>query len=280
MFLFSRIGRSKSGQRVPVAPALRLRARGSASLNRVPDLSDWRVGSRLVQILNELKCQPYIHRKAWEWGLCIEGLEQLGVVRLDAKALAVGAGYEGPLFYFANRIEKMIATDLYNNPQHEGKPEMLTEPWRFAPFEYRRDHLEVLRMSGDDLRFHDETFDFLFCLSSIEHFGSRTTIAKSLSEMKRVLKYDGVACIITELILQGPKHHEYFTPEEISEMFLSDPLFPLVGGNAEMTIASELLSMPVKVHDPEDLKASPHIVLTDGERLWTSFSMFLRKASR
>ena len=222
--------------------------------------------------------QPIIHRKAWEYGLCIEGLEHFGVVKPDAVALAVGAGYERPLFYFANKIARMVATDLYDSRRHEGKPEMLTAPWTFAPFEYRRDHLEVMRMSGDDLQFQDGTFDFLFCLSSIEHFGARPKIAKSLSEMKRVLKPGGVACIITELILEGAAHHEYFTPEEVRGMFLADPEFCLIGGPPTMTIAEELLRMPVDVRDFEDLKASPHIVLTDGERLWTSFSMFLRKS--
>ena len=60
-------------------------------------------------------------------------------------------------------------------------------------------------------------------------------------------------------------------------MFLTDPDFALVGGEPSMVIAEELLAMPVNVNDPEDLRASPHIVLTDGERLWTSFSMFLQK---
>src|SRR5439155_5597413 len=198
--LFSLLGRSasaglaRSAPRVPVAPGATLRGRGASTLNRVPDLSDWRVESRFVQILAELNEQPFIHRKPWEYAICVEGLEKLGVVTSDATALAVGAGYDRPLFYFANKIAKMIATDLYDHPQNEGTPEMLTAPWRFAPFEYRRDHLEVRRMSGDDLEFPDAIFDFVFCLSSIEHFGSRGAMAKSLAEMKRVLKHGGVAC--------------------------------------------------------------------------------------
>lgn len=264
-------------QRVPVAPGLTLMKRGSVTLNRVPDLSDWRGGSRFVQILDELNVETVIHRKAWEFGICIEGLEKLGVVKSGATALAVGAGCERPLFYFANKIEKMIATDLYDDQFPEAKSEMLTEPWRFAPCEYRRDNLEVLRMCGDNLKFPDETFDFLFCLSSIEHFGSRAVIAKSLSEMKRVLKRGGIACITTELILQGAPHDEYFTPEEMYATFLKDSDFALVGGPPAMTIAMELLSLPANIHNPEDLTASPHIVLSDYERLWTSFSMFLQK---
>ena len=262
---------------VPVLSGLAMRGNAAVSLNRLPDISDWRIGSRFSDILGELNCGRYIHRKDWEYGLCIEGLEKLGVVHPEARALAVGAGYERPLFYYANHIERMVATDLYDNPDHEGKPMMLTEPWHFAPMEYRRDHLEVLRMPGNQLDFPDDSFDFLFCLSSIEHFGSRETIRQALNEMKRVLKPGGVACVITELILQGPPHHEYFQPDELAEMFLSDPTFALVGGEMTLNISQELLDLPVSVHSPEDLQASPHIVLSDGERLWTSASMFLRK---
>ena len=95
--------------------------------------------------------------------------------------------------------------------------------------------------------------------------------------MKRVLKPGGVACVITELILQGAPHHEYFQPDELKSMFLSDPAFPLVGGEMSMNISQEMFNLPVSVLSAEDLTSSPHIVLSDGERLWTSASMFLRK---
>lgn len=262
---------------VPVLSGLAMRDNAAHSLNRLPDISDWRIDSRFSNILGELNCGRYIHRKDWEYALCIEGLEKLGVVHPKARALAVGAGYERPLFYFANKIEMMVATDLYENPDNEGKPAMLTEPWSFSPIEYRREHLEVLRMGGDQLEFPDNSFDFIFCLSSIEHFGSRKTIAKSLSEMKRVLKPGGVACIITELILQGAAHGEYFLPDEMTEMFLSDPTFPLAGGPMSMNISREMFNLPVSVHIPGDTMNSPHLVLNDGERLWTSASMFLQK---
>lgn len=72
---------------VPVQTALSIRHSKAATLNRVPDLSDWRVGSRFVENLHGLGEQPFIHRKAWEYGICIEGLEQVGVVTPDAAAL-------------------------------------------------------------------------------------------------------------------------------------------------------------------------------------------------
>lgn len=262
---------------MPVQTTLSLRHAKPVTLNRVPDLSDWQAGSRFVEILHGLNETPIIHRKAWEYGVCIQGLEQLGVVSPDAVALAVGAGYERPLFYFANKIARMVATDLYDDVHNEAKSSMLTAPWESAPIEYKRERLEVMQMSGDALTFDDGSFEFVFCLSSIEHFGSRETVAKALAEMKRVLKPGGVACIITEVILEGSAHPEYFFPEDIKSIFLSDDSFPLVGGPPSFVVAEELLQMAVDVRSPVDLSHSPHVVLTDDERLWTSFSMFLRK---
>ena len=268
---------SENNTFVTVLSGLETRRSDRSSLNRLPDMSDWRVGSRFVDILGELNQPTVIHRKAWEYALCIEGMERLGLVTPNAWALGVGAGYESPLFYFANRVEKVVATDLYDNPDHEGKPAMLTTPWEFAPFEYARDRLEVRAMSGDELQYPDDSFDFAFCLSSIEHFGSRATQSASLAEMKRVLKPGGVACVITELILDGAAHHEYFLPEELNEMFLSDPGFQLVGGDLLWEIARESVELAVDLRVDGDLHASPHLVLDDGERRWTSASLFLQK---
>lgn len=249
------------------------------TLNRLPDLSDWKSGTPLTNILFELRTPVMIHRKSWEYALCIEGLIKLGVVKPESKAIAVGAGYETPLFYFANRIAKMVATDLYDNPEHEGRPDMLTAPEKYAPFEYHRDRLEVLRMSGADLKFQDQTFDFAFCLSSIEHFGNREIQRKALSEIKRVLKPAGIACIITEVIVEGAPHHEYFTPSELSEMFLSDPELSLVGGALSLSVSEELMNLSIDIRNGAEHGYSPHIVLSDGDRKWTSCSMFLQKGS-
>ena len=60
-------------------------------------------------------------------------------------------------------------------------------------------------------------------------------------------------------------------------MFLQDDSFRLVGGEMELVIGQEMLSLAVSLDSPDDLRASPHIVISDGQRKWTSVSMFLRK---
>lgn len=261
---------------IEIVPERELRREKAATWNRMPRLSDWSAGGSLSSIMKTLDEPHVIHRKMWEYAICVDGLAGLGATTPDATGLAVGAGSERPLYYYANTVRRMVATDLYDNALHEGAPDMLTSPAKFAPFPYREDRLEVLRMGGDKLDFGDNEFDFCFCLSSIEHFGSRGAQSRSFKEMGRVTRPGGIVCIITELILNGEKHHEYFTPSEIWDMFLQDSTLRLVGP-IDMRMSDALLPLAVDVRVPEDLTSSPHLVLTDGRVIWTSLSMFFRK---
>lgn len=261
-----------------VRPDSELRDRERHSLNRFPDYIDWEPGHPLSDIMRDLAQPVCIHRKSWEYALAIYGLRQLGVVHEDADVLAVGAGTEPPLYYFANNVRRMVATDLYDNPDHEGTPQMMRDATQFAPFAYREDHLEVYRMSGDQLEFPDNSFDAVFSLSSIEHFGSRETQRRCVDEVARVLKPGGVACLITELILNGYNDEEYFTLEEMQQTLLSNPQLSLIGGEPDYSISQSLLENPIHINDVKYLNRSPHIVLQRGGMQWTSFSLFLQKS--
>lgn len=263
---------------IEVVAETRLRREQPLGRNRLPRLSDWSVGSALSLRMAGLREPHTVHRKSWEYAICIDGLEAMGVVRPEATAIAVGAGTERPLYYFANVIETMIATDLYDNPAHEGDPAMLTDPGRFAPFPYRHASLQVRRMAGDALDFPAGHFDFAFCLSSIEHFGARAVQRRAFDEMARVVRPGGAVCLITELILNGERHPEYFLPAEIQEMFLEHPQLRLDGPPPELRISDVLLSCPIDIRVDADRAASPHIVLTDGRVVWTSLSLFFRKS--
>lgn len=262
---------------IEVVPELLLRREAPRSFNRLPRMADWAVGGALSRRMTELREPHTMHRKQWEYAMCLEGLHAMGVVHPEASAIAVGAGTERPLFYYANEISRMVATDLYDNPAHEGQPAMLTDPSRFAPFPYRQDRLEVVRMAGDALAFPDNSFDFAFCLSSIEHFGSRATQRNALDEMARVVRPGGGVCIITELVLNGERHAEYFLPSELQDVFLEHPMLRLEGGSPEWRISDLLIECPIDVRVEQDLASAPHLVLFDGRVLWTSASLFFRK---
>jgi SAM-dependent methyltransferase len=264
-----------ANRHVRVQPDRVLRSHPRRGLNRLCDISDWRQG-RFLEILQELREAPFIHRKAWEYGVCIEGMERLGLVRPDCSALAVGAGYERPLFYYANRLARMVATDIYEGGA-EGRPEMLTDPGQFAPFEFRRDRLEVHQMDGCDLEFDDGTFDFVFCLSSIEHFGSRKRIVDAMREMARVVKVGGAVCIITEYILNDATHPEYFTHDELQEYIIRSTSLQLAEPELDLSISESLLNHPIDLDSETDLHVAPHIVLAQAGVIWTSLSLFFQK---
>jgi SAM-dependent methyltransferase len=173
-------------------------------------------------------------------------------------------------------VEKIVATDLYDNPGHEGKPEMLTNPEKFAWCPWNKDRLEVLGMDACDLKFPDQSFDFCFSLSSIEHFGPRENTKTAMREMARVLKPGGVCCIMTELILNGSTHPEYFSPAEFRDVVLDTPGLEVVGGPLDWTISRSLVENPIDL-EVDDLMVSPHIVLKHGPVIWTTASVFFRK---
>lgn len=253
-----------------------MRRQTRTSLNRLCDTSDWRANSLLVRYMHAMAEGPYIHRKSWEYGMCVLGLQRLGAIHPYAHALAVAAGHERPFYYFTNHIERMVATDLYNNPNHEGKAEILEAPERFAPFPFRRDRLTVLRMNAMELTFQDAEFDFAFCLSSIEHFGPRENTRRAMREIERVLKPGGIACIATELILNRTTHAEYFTPEEFDENILGSTSMQLVGGEFDYRISESLVRYPIDLAQ-DDLSVSPHVVLQSQDVVFTSAICFLRK---
>jgi SAM-dependent methyltransferase len=134
--------------------------------------------------------------------------------------LSVGAGHEAVLYWLANRTRYVVATDMYggvwqSHGAREGDETVLADPRQYAPFPYREDHLVFLKMDGTALAFADGTFDVVYSLSSIEHFGGLEGASRAVAEMARVLKPGGVVTLATEYLLEGPPHHEAFTPAQV-----------------------------------------------------------------
>ena len=145
-----------------------------------------------------------LHRKLWEYALLGLFLEEAGALRENAEALSVAAGHEAPLYWMANRVARMVATDIYGQgffSEREATATMLTDPTSFAPYAYRESHLEVRDMNALRLDFDDESFDIVFSLSSIEHFGGPQGAARAAREMSRVLRPGGHLVITTECLV-------------------------------------------------------------------------------
>lgn len=233
------------------------------------------------------RTKEFAYRKGWEWTQAVYGLERLGVVRPDARALGVGAGREPLLFYFADRVRLVMGTDLYGNERWstahgaEANAAVLRDAGRYCPRPYAAAHLGFGVMSGTDLGLRTGTFDFVWSLSSIEHFGGHERAADAVREMGRVTRPGGVVAVATELILtpDPPPHPEFFTRAAFERYVIgaSPDLEPVQEMRYDLP-ALEYLIDPIMVHLAEDVhRRRHHVVLNDGTVQWTSVMVFLRK---
>lgn len=184
----------------------------SRQYNKVCDLRDFD-DPQLRAMLRDMIGPGYepateVRRKFWEYALLGCYLEEVGVLGEDCQALAVAAGHEEPLYWMANRVGRMVATDIYGEggfsvEGREADGSMLDDPARWAPYEYRKDRLEVRSMNALALDFPDDSFDVVYSLSSIEHFGGSPEVQQAAREMARVLKPGGHLIIVTECFLQN-----------------------------------------------------------------------------
>ena len=234
----------------------------------------------MVDALMELGEPVVVHRKAWEYGKMISGLRRLGVVRPDAVGLSVGAGAEHSLFLLANHIERMVATDLYGSEEGWGwGRDFMANPASHAPFQFREGHLEVRDMSGLELAFPDATFDLVYTLSSIEHFGGHEAASRAMREMSRVTKPGGIVCVVTELLLSQATAPELFTFPDLQRYLIEGSDLRLVDPVVDLRISESLLLHPEDMVKEGD-RVSPHIVVTgwgETKAVWTSIILFFRR---
>jgi SAM-dependent methyltransferase len=240
-------------------------------------------------LLNEM-CPWYkehgpIHRHYWEFAVGLYGLARLGCIWPDARALSVGAGVEWPLFYLANRIDRVDAIDIYDDTWYGGEkdPTVPGNAEKLAPFPYRGEALIFQRMNALDLEFADDSFDFVFSFSSIEHFnapGFKTHEASSwaMQEIARVLKPGGVAAISTELLLDDVAHPEYFSQQEIDTYLVKPSGLELVEP-VDYGVDERLRSDPIWIDGPPGTSKPgvPHTSIRLGGVTITSVVLFLRK---
>jgi SAM-dependent methyltransferase len=219
-----------------------------------------------------------MHRKPYELTQLLYGCRVLGALRQDASFVSIGAGHELVLYWLANHVDRVVATDMYEGTWQderakEGDPTVLINPDEYAPFPYRRDRLTFMKMDGRALEFPDHTFDVAYSLSSIEHFGGIAGAVQTVREMARVIKPGGIVAIATEYVLGGPPGEETFQPEEVHELVRSSGL-DLVEPIDEL-VYRRYETRPVRVDvDPYQ---SPHMTVQLGDTVFTSVMFFLRK---
>ena len=168
----------------------------------VLDFNDPEIRSQLRAIVPGYEPREEMRRKFWEYAMLALFLRDVGRLADESEALSVGAGHEEVLYWLANHVGRVVATDIYGDSTFvESDDAMLTNPKLFAPYPYREERLEVLHMDARALEFPDESFDVVFSLSSIEHFGTREDVRRAAREIGRVLRRGGHAFIVTECFL-------------------------------------------------------------------------------
>lgn len=233
--------------------------------------------------------KEYAYRKGWEWTQCIWGLDLLGAISPGARGLGVGAGHEPILYYLSDHIAQVTGTDLYGNQDwtdndvggNEANPSILEDPGTFCPREYDKSKLTLLNMNGTQLDFDDEQFDFVWSLSSIEHFGGHNKAADAMKEMARVTKKKGIVAVATEFILTpGCKDHpEFFTRQMFEKYILNASAQLELVHDMDYTLPPlEYLVDPIMIHLDGDVhRRRHHIILNNGQVQWTSIICFFRK---
>jgi SAM-dependent methyltransferase len=229
------------------------------------------------------------HRKAWEFAQVMNGVERLRAIDSDSLVLSVAAGHERPVFAFTNVARLVFATDIYGAGDFSGRESassMLTNPDAFAGFPYNRNRLVVQYMDALDLRYEVGTFDLVFCLSSIEHFGGFDGARKSLQEMHRVCKPGGIVMFTTECVVNGVPSPplpgmELFSPRAMELLANSvrglSPVEPIQFNISERTRGTVLNFDKLVADLNRGHIRYPHIVLEIGGCEFTSASVFLRK---
>jgi SAM-dependent methyltransferase len=236
-------------------------------------------------------------RKHWENSMAVLAmLRELPRERRQL-ALGVGAGTEATSFYLTNHFRLVLATDLYGRSadwMEDAPPGMLFQPEVYAqstPFQRKR--LVVQNMDARRIEREDDTFDFIYSSSSIEHFGDRDEIRQAAREMGRVLKPGGVMAISTEICLEGRAgwlsgNTRIFSPADIRELIIAPSGCVPVDGPC-FRISEATLACPVKFNEAlEDLARQrkklqsgwsryPVVVLRQDRLCWTSYHLTLKK---
>jgi SAM-dependent methyltransferase len=277
-------------------------------LNKLCCIEDWQIDElrRIIYDLQKgeqlghrndihMRERGLIHRKDWEWAMSVIAMRRFGKLNENSSALGVGAGKEILLFYLANHLGHVFATDLYAGEWSKiwAPPDMIKNATKYAPFEYKESALTVMRMDSTNLEFLSETFDIAFSISSIEHFGgnNHSGALQSLKEIERVLKRGGIATVTTEYILNDKEapdlQNQFFNRktiysdliDKLDELQLVEPLDLGITPNTLDTVmdVGDGVKWDTDVFSYEYKKTNPLIVLRTRNILLTSVMLVFQK---
>jgi SAM-dependent methyltransferase len=220
---------------------------------KVCDVADWFRPEFAATVIDDLHETPRLHRKQWEFAAIFDELRRAGAVRYDARGISLGAGRELLLYALANRVEHIWATDLYSETTdwpdartHDLEHFVRDDP----PFPVNQEQLSVRDMDMRQIDFADESFDFAYSSSAIDHIGRWQDFRTHLTEVRRVLKPGGVYVMTTDIIY-GPSWEEVgnfkFDPDGLRQLLHESHMAH--AGTVDCRITRHLANAPL----PSDL---------------------------
>ena len=219
-----------------------------------------------------------MHRKAYEFAQLAYGMKRLGFLRENARVVSVGAGHEAILYWLANHVGQVIATDMYEGvwqsvQSREGDAGVIKAPRDYAPFPYHEDRLVFLQMNALSLGLQAGAVDVAYSLSSIEHFGGVDGAIGAIDEMARVVRPGGLVAFATEYVIDGPPHEETFTPSQFDQL-LDRPGLTLVAPFDRSVYSRYEYSAVDLYGNPHQ---TPHMVVRFDDTVFTTAMAFLKK---
>lgn len=230
-----------------------------------------------------------------------DAMKKLGLLNPSKTALGIGCGTSPVMYYLANNVQHVTATDVYKRATPAagaafGAPPMptfiakvLSDPTRFAPFEYKQDALTVQDMSATDLQYDDESFDIVWAFSTIEDISGHVAAATAVREMARVVKPGGAVVITTQLVINGVAHYkgvqglfrrDWFLPDELEEHIIV-PALELgleLMEEVDLSVSDEDLAQVLSIDNYDKcVSVKPHVILHQAGSVWTSVALVFTK---